>query len=135
MNWKVFAAHLAYLLVVDFVWLGLIASSLYTSRMTEVGRFDADGKLQVIYWAGAAVYVMLAVALTVFVMPKAAGDGASALLYGALFGFSVYGIYDLTNHATLKEWPLSLMAIDMAWGTFLCASSAWVVNHFSEKLT
>lgn len=135
MNWKVFAANLAYLLVVDFIWLGLIASSLYTSRMTAVGRFGPDGKLQIIYWAGFGVYLILALALTVFVYPKIEGNAFNALLFGAMMGFTVYGVYDLTNHATLKEWPLSLMAIDMAWGTFLCATCMWVVNYFSEWLS
>ena len=45
-----------------------------------------------------------------------------ALIYGALFGFFTYATYDLTNLATLKDWPLPIVFIDIIWGAFLTAS-------------
>ena len=35
----------------------------------------------------------------------------------ALFGALAYATYDLTNHATLRNWTLQLTLADMAWGT------------------
>jgi uncharacterized membrane protein len=41
------------------------------------------------------------------------------MLYGAMFGFITYATYDLTNLATLKNWPIQITIIDLMWGTFL----------------
>jgi uncharacterized membrane protein len=43
---------------------------------------------------------------------------------GALFGFIAYATYDLSNLATLRNWPVSLALIDMAWGAVLSGVSA-----------
>ncbi len=48
------------------------------------------------------------------------------MLYGGLFGFFTYATYDLTNLATLKNWPLDLVIVDILWGTVLGASVAVV---------
>jgi uncharacterized membrane protein len=36
------------------------------------------------------------------------------------FGLVTYATYDLTNLATLKDWPLIITIIDLIWGTVLC---------------
>ncbi len=45
-----------------------------------------------------------------------------ALMLGALFGLITYATYDLTNLATLKDWPLALTVVDLIWGTILAGS-------------
>jgi uncharacterized membrane protein len=52
------------------------------------------------------------------------GEMATALAYGALFGFTAYATYDLTNLATLRGYTMTIAAIDLAWGTTLTAISA-----------
>jgi uncharacterized membrane protein len=47
-----------------------------------------------------------------------------AAAYGALFGFMGYMTYDLTNLATLRDWPLGLSLIDTAWGCFATGAAA-----------
>jgi uncharacterized membrane protein len=54
----------------------------------------------------------------------ASGSMSRALGLGALLGLVAYGTYDLTNHATLRDWPLSLTIADMAWGSFVTSMSA-----------
>lgn len=36
-----------------------------------------------------------------------------------LFGAAVYGMYEGTNYAIFKEWPLSMVLIDTLWGGIL----------------
>ena len=48
----------------------------------------------------------------------------SAAIYGALFGLFAYATYDLTNLATLKNWPMIVSVVDMAWGAFVTALAA-----------
>ena len=54
------------------------------------------------------------------------------LMRGALFGFFAYATYDLTNLATLKDWPIGLSALDMAWGSIASAAAA-VAGHFAYQ--
>ena len=43
----------------------------------------------------------------------------TTLLRAALFGLIAYATYDLTNLATIKDWPLLVTVVDMIWGTVL----------------
>jgi uncharacterized membrane protein len=48
----------------------------------------------------------------------------TALVYGAILGLAAYGTYDITNLSTLKNWPVTMTLVDMAWGTFVTAATA-----------
>jgi uncharacterized membrane protein len=54
------------------------------------------------------------------------------VLYAILYGLVTFATYDLTNLATVKEWPLIVSLIDMAWGMFVAFSSASVA-FFANK--
>ena len=64
---------------------------------------------------------MSVLAFTIFVAPRANSLSGAAIL-GALFGLVVYGVYDLTNYSTLREWPLRLTIADIVWGAVACAA-------------
>lgn len=100
---------------VDFVWLGVVARDTYRRHIGHLMAEDVN------YGAAALVYVVLAAGAVVFAVLPAAERGSwlHALGYGALFGFFAYSIYDLTNLATLRDWPHAIVWIDVAWGTFL----------------
>lgn len=119
-------------LVIDFLWVGLFMNRFYLEQFGEMARVK-DGKFDVILWAAIMVYVILAIGITVFALPLGAGSIATAFTYGALLGFTVYGVYDFTNHATLKHWPMVLLAVDMAWGTFVCGTVAALTTWINIK--
>ena len=114
--------------IIDMVWLGFVASSFYRDRM---------GDLMQIQWVPAIIfYFVFLVGLTYFAIYPAVSAGGGikqALLLGALFGFFTYATYDLTNLATLKDWPLDLVIVDMIWGTVLGASVA-AITVFTYSL-
>jgi uncharacterized membrane protein len=62
------------------------------------------------------------------------GSWKTACIYGALFGFFTYATYDMTNLATLKDWPLNVAIYDIMWGTFLGASVATIGFYISTLL-
>ena len=100
---------------IDMLWLGLIAKSLYRKYL---GGFLSD----TINWKAAIIfYLLFIVGIFIFaIMPAFEKNSlARALLLGALFGFFTYATYDLTNLATLKDWPLPIVFIDLAWGSLL----------------
>lgn len=101
--------------LIDLVWLGVVARSFYRDQM---GPLMADP----INWpAGILFYLLWVAGLILFAVRPAldGGDLTRALLLGAAFGFVTYATYDLTNLATLRDWPLALTLVDLAWGTVL----------------
>ena len=121
-------------LILDAVWLGVVTRSIYLEEFKTIGRI-ADGKFQIVYSAGAVVYLLLALGLAHFVFPKF--DSTTTLrdifLTGALFGLITYGVYDMTNYATLKDFSLKIAFIDMAWGTFVCGAVTALTYWISAK--
>jgi uncharacterized membrane protein len=106
--------------LMDAVWIGWLARPLYQQGL---GHLMAP---QVQLVAAIAFYMVYGVGLLLFVV---AADGASApwgrtLWRGALFGFVAYAVYDLANLATLRDWPLGVALIDMAWGSLASAAAA-----------
>jgi len=104
------------MVVLDGVWLGLVATSLYRDAL---GPLMAD---PVNPWAAGAFYLIYPLGLVVFAVRP--GDGADAwtvVARGALFGLIAYATYDLTNLATLKGFPVSIALIDMLWGAVISA--------------
>jgi uncharacterized membrane protein len=74
---------------------------------------------------------VLALGLTVFVADRVRTLG-QALAWGACFGALTFAVYDLTNHATLREWRAAMTVVDIAWGAVSCgtaASAAWLATR------
>jgi len=130
MTLKLFFVAIPAFFAVDMLWLGLIARSFYRDQLGHLMRRDVN-------WTAAVVfYLIFVLGLVVFVVVPAV-DAASlgrALGYGALFGFVTYATYDLTNLATLRDWPLTMTLVDLAWGAVLAAAVAgvtyWVGTEF-----
>jgi uncharacterized membrane protein len=115
---KLYLVALPIFFALDMTWLGLIATSFYRSQIGSLMKTDIN-------WTAAIVfYLLFLVGLVVFAISPAVEKGSweSALVLGAFFGFITYATYDLTNLATLKDWPLVVSLADMAWGTVLAAA-------------
>lgn len=112
---KYYLVALIVFLVIDLLWLGLIAKNLYSK---QIGHLMSEN----VNWIAAIVfYLLFIVGLVFFVIMPAIekGSWSYALLVGFLFGFITYATYDLTNLATLKDWPISITIIDLVWGSSL----------------
>ena len=105
-------------LIIDLVWLGFIAKDLYRKYL---GSFLSEN----VNWTAAIIfYLLYIVGISIFaIYPAVNKDSAlNAIILGGLFGFFAYATYDLTNLATLKDWPLTIVFIDIIWGAVLTAS-------------
>jgi uncharacterized membrane protein len=117
-------------MVLDGVWLGLLMKNFYRQQMAPIVRL-VDGGIAPNWPAAFVVYVLLGLGLALFVIPRAT-TLSSAAAFGALFGLVVYGVYDFTNFSTLRQWPIALALVDVAWGTLASAAAAtvmWVVTR------
>jgi uncharacterized membrane protein len=100
---------------VDMTWLGFIAKDLYKKYL---GSFLSDK----VNWPAAIIFYLLFIIGIFYFAILPAVEKASlpkAIIAGALFGFFTYATYDLTNLATLKDWPLPIVFIDIIWGSVL----------------
>lgn len=119
---RTYAVSLATFLLLDFVWLGLVARGFYRSQLADLLASE-------VRWLPAILFYMLFVAaVLVFAVVPAVprGSPGRAALLGAFFGVVAYATYDLTNLATMRDFPLAVAAVDMAWGGVLTASVATV---------
>lgn len=115
---------------IDLVWLLFISRKLVQNK---IGHLMAEK----VNLPAAAIFYLLYIAALVFFVVTPATEKSSvlyALGVGAFLGLVAYGTYDLTNLATLKDWPVSMTVIDLAWGTFVtgstCAVSTWISGMF-----
>lgn len=106
----------------DSVWLGLIMNDYYKEHLGSLARRNGEN-LDPDWTAVVLVYVLLVVGVNVFAVSRKTGVEriSDSMLRGALFGLVTYGIYDLTNMATLDGWSWQMAAVDMLWGAALCS--------------
>jgi uncharacterized membrane protein len=111
-----YAVSVPVFFAIDMVWLGLIAKNFYQDKLGHL--------LGPVQWVPAILfYLLFLVGLTFFATYPGvqANSIKMAGLYGGMFGFFTYMTYDLTNYATLKDWPVSVVLADIVWGTLLGA--------------
>ncbi len=109
---------------IDIFWLGLVAPKFYSSQLGDLMTDKVN-------WTAALIfYLLYIVALLILIINPAVKEVSvkTALLRGALFGLVAYATYDLTNLATLKNWPLLMTVVDLIWGTFITGATAAIAT-------
>jgi uncharacterized membrane protein len=112
-----YLAALAAFCGLDFIWLSFAGETIYRPAIGELLRSGFDAP------AAVAFYLIYVFGLVILAIRPATSLG-QAMSRGAVYGLCAYATYDLTNQATLRDWPLELSLIDMAWGTALSAVAA-----------
>jgi uncharacterized membrane protein len=117
----------------DLIWIGFVASKLYHGQIGHLLNL-VEGEMKVNVPAALATWVLIVGGIVFFVAPKVSNDNSLLVpfLWGALYGFILYGVYDLTNYAVLKGWPLAITLFDIAWGTFACAVTAVLISYVNR---
>ncbi len=119
------------MLLIDAVWLTVMSKVFYNKYLghllTESPQLFPAAIFYIIYSFGVAFLIVL---------PAIEGgfSNTKTFLYGAIFGFVAYATYDLTNHATLKEWPITVTIVDIIWGALLTGTLSLIAflitKHF-----
>jgi uncharacterized membrane protein len=115
---KLYAIALPVFFAIDMVWLGLVAKNFYAKQIGFLMKADVN-------WAAAILFYLLFIAgLVVFIITPSLEKNSltRAIWTGALFGLVTYATYDLTNLATLKDWPILVTVVDLIWGAVLSLS-------------
>lgn len=116
-----FVAFISFLMI-DGVWLMFIAKDFYARYIGHLMAKNPN------IAAAGIFYLIYIFTLVVLIISPAIQKGslATAILTGALFGLCAYATYDLTNLATIKDWPLIVTVVDLIWGTFVSGAVAGV---------
>lgn len=129
-NLKVYVTFLVLFFAMDMLWLGVIARDFYKEQIGFLMRSQ-------IYWIPAVLFYFLYIFSVIFFAFSPAwkeGSLLNAFCYAALFGLICYATYNLTNYATLEDWPLKLTIIDTLWGAFItgtvAAATFWLAKFF-----
>ncbi|MBV8501934.1 MAG: DUF2177 family protein [Paucibacter sp.] len=115
-------------LALDACWLTLMGPRLYRPALSGLMAPEIDWLAALLFYL---VYIggLLAFAIT---PGRRAGHSIVAMTHGALFGLVAYATYDLTNQATLRDWPWLVTLADLAWGTFASGTAAAVATRFTS---
>ena len=126
----VYFSFLLPLIVIDLIWLLGIAKNLYRNDMGSL--MASEPKLL----AGLGFYLLYALGTSIFVIIPAISKQSwiYAVQYGALFGFFCYMTYDLTNLAVIRDFPVRLALIDIAWGAAVTAISATIAYWVGARV-
>lgn len=128
---KLYGLTIPVFFVIDLIWLGVVARGFYRRRLHFILSADVN-------WSAAAVFYLIYVAGIIFfsVRPAVASHSLrQAVVLGALFGFFTYATYDLTNMATIKNWPIAIVVVDIVWGVCLCAMVAGISFTLAQWLS
>ena len=109
-------------LSIDLIWLSKVAKKYYSDALGDL-LLDRPNM-----GAAVAFYAIYVAGIVYFAVSPAmkSGSANTALICGTLFGFFAYATYDMTNYATLRNWPLTLSLVDVLWGSCLTGISAWL---------
>jgi uncharacterized membrane protein len=127
---KLYFATFLVFLGIDFVWLTRVAPAFYQKY---IGHLLAEKPNLT---AAAIFYIVNIIGIIIFAIVPALNKNSltTAATLGALYGFMTYATYDLTNLATLRDWPVRVSIVDIIWGTILTAAVASAGYYIGTKL-
>ena len=119
---KYYSVAFVVFFAIDLVWLGVVAKNMYKEHLGFVMSPNVN-------WVAAIGFYMVFIAGLIFFALNPAIEKNSvmyAFLVGGFFGLITYATYDMTNLATLKDWPVFITVVDIIWGTVLCSLTTTV---------
>ena len=127
---KIYLLSLPAYLLIDGLWLTVVAKSFYAKYL---GHLMADKPN---WYAAAIFYLGYMIGVILFAVSPALRENSigKAVIWGALFGLFCYATYDLTNLATVKNFPWFVAVIDILWGAFVTGVAATIAFLIGRKL-
>ncbi len=125
---KLYLVVLGFFLLIDMIWLALVARNFYREQLGFLMKTNIN-------WSAAFIFYLIFVGGLVYfvIYPSLSQDNwTSALLAGVFFGIVTYATYDLTNLATVKNWPLVVTLVDILWGAVLSGTLS-IIGFFYGK--
>ncbi len=124
---KKYLIALVVLLALDLTWIFLIMADFYQAQFSGFLRPES-----VPIWSAILPWLLVPLGIVLFV-DKVSRNKKQSLIYGGIYGLILYGVYDFTNYATLANWTLTMVVLDVLWGIFLCGVVSFLTKYFSRS--
>jgi uncharacterized membrane protein len=127
---KLYLIALPIFFAIDFFWLAFVARKFYQAQIGFLMKTNIN-------WPAALIfYLLFIIGLVLFAISPAIEKKSliTAIIMGGLFGFFTYATYDLSNLATLKNWPLMVSVVDIIWGVILASSISTITYLIADKI-
>lgn len=105
-------------LSIDSVYLTL-TSSYFKKQIKNV----QGSELKMNFLGAAICYVFLIFGINYFII-----NPRKSVYDAFLFGIVIYGVFETTNYAILKNWSIFSVLLDTLWGGVLFALTTYIVN-------
>jgi uncharacterized membrane protein len=109
-------------IVLDFFYLTLI-KKYFQNQIQQV----QNSPMTINYLGVALCYLLLIIALNYFIIKPHRSVNDAFLL-----GLIIYGVYETTNYALLKNWSILTVVIDTLWGGTLFATTTYIINNIRK---
>jgi len=126
---KLYLIALPVFFIIDMIWLGLVARNFYRSQIGFLMKTNIN-------WLAAIIFYFLFIAGLVFFVLSPAIEKRNlnyAIMAAIFYGLLTYSTYDLTNLATLKDWPVLVTIVDIIWGMILSVSVSLITYLIAIK--
>lgn len=124
---KKYFVALTIVLLIDLVWLMILMKSFYAQQLSGFERPEV-----VPLWSAFLAWTLIPLGIVLFV-DQLAKNNKQAVVYGAVYGLILYGLYGFTNYAILANWTMILLIVDVIWGMFLCSTSSLILRLICAK--
>ena len=124
------------MIILDSIWLKMFSGQFFAQQLSEIARLDGKGEWAVRMVPAILAYILMGLSLEIFVFRNASVQGLKmTMFYGFFLGLVVYGVFDLTNRAIIENYPLPMVIVDMAWGSFLFTATSYIVFQLQSRLS
>ena len=118
------------LVILDLLWVGYVMKDFYRGHLGHLHAPQTNVIAVVLF------YIAFSLGLYYFAVYQGLSRQSLfiAVFSGFLFGAAAYATYDLTNMATLKDWPFLVVVVDVAWGAVLSAIVAGIGFFIGQEI-
>lgn len=125
---KIVSVAVVCFIALDIFWIGYLMNDTYKQKIGSLLRMK-DGVFLPDIFSAFLVWALIVIGSYLFVLPHILNSSLIIQFsWGAIYGLILYGVYDLTNYALLRAWPLSITLIDLGWGMFANGLLAILLN-------
>jgi len=130
---KVAGCSIIIFIFLDLVWLSAVARSFYFKQMSYLAVIE-NGRIVFNLPVGLAVQAIIALGLVVFISLGLLVENTllTSISVGAFAGFVLYCTYDLTNLSFVRDYPVFITIVDIAWGTAQGIFSGFYVFYLTR---
>jgi uncharacterized membrane protein len=120
------------ILLLDFIWIGLIMKNHYKNLIKEIQGDELEIKILPAIFC----YFVLILGIYYFVIlsMKKSFNILNILSLSIPFGLVSFGVYDFTSCTMLKKWDYFTTFFDILWGCFICSFSAISIGFFRKLM-